>query len=396
MDRSTAVKWSPFSPGYFEDPRHHLRECRQENPIQEVFPNAYFFFRHKEVSEYLRHRDFEVSSLSQYFKEKEPYIFKESGQCPYLSQGMKWWPMYLNHDIHKRIRVALGKAFNSLPAQEYIAEALEQTNRQFGGMEKLDLVDYTGSFVFLVIRQMFNLVDFESYEKVRRFSNLLALGQDLYVPKQTYRELNEAILWGRKIFCDSAFKETVLAETADLNLDEDDIHSLMIVSLMAAFDTSKDNLSVAVHELLKNTCARDYFAQCDAKQIIPAIEELFRFSSPLQYTVRINKAPFQVEDWLIPENSKLYLCIASANRDELVFDNPDTLMPERAVNPHLAFGGGVHLCLGAAIARQELRICLQPMLSFLDGYELDERQPARFEKQIFMRNLKSVPLTKTR
>ncbi|MEY3368667.1 MAG: hypothetical protein RI973_1822 [Bacteroidota bacterium] len=396
MDRIAAVKWNPFSPGYFQNPHEHLRECREENPVQEVFPNAFFFFRHKEVSEYLRHRDLEVSNLSDYFKEKEAYIFKDSGQCPYLSQGMKWWPMYLNHDIHKRIRVAIGKAFNSLPAQEYIAQAFEETNRCFAGRENFDLVDYTGNFIFHIIRQMFNLVNYESYEKIRRFSNLLALGQDLYVPKQVYQELNEAILWGRRIYSDSPFRDIVLAETADLNLGEGDIHSLMMVSLMAAFDTSKDNLSVAMYELLKNPQVRDYITRCDSKQLNPVIEELFRFSSPLQYTIRINRQPLQLEDILIPENSKLYLCIASANRDDRVFDDPDSLVPDRAENPHLSFGGGVHLCLGAAIARQELRICLQPMLSFLEGYEIDEEQPVKFEKQIFMRNLKSVSLRRTR
>lgn len=396
MDRITAVKWDPFSQGYFQNPYDYLRECREENPVQEVFPNSYFFFRHAAVSHLLRHRDLEVSNLSQYFKEKEPYIFKDSAQCPFLSQGMKWWPMYLNHDIHKRIRAALGKAFNSLPAQEYIARAFEETNRSFAGLENFDLVDYVGNFIFHIVRQMFHLENYESYEKTRRFSNLLALGQDLYVPKQVYHELNEAIRWGRNIFPDSPFKDEVLAETADLNLDEEDVYSLMMVSLMAAFDTSKDNLSLAMFELLSNPQACDHIARCDAKQLNLAIEELFRFTSPLQYTIRINRQPLQHGDLLIQENSKLYLCIASANRDDRVFDNPDSIVPDRTENPHLSFGGGVHLCLGAAIARQELRICLQPMLSFLEGYELEEERPARFEKQIFMRNLKSVPLIKAR
>ena len=86
------------------------------------------------------------------------------------------------------------------------------------------------------------------------------------------------------------------------------------------------------------------------------------------------------------------MCLASANRDENVFENPDEINSLRNPNEHLAFGGGSHACLGATIARQEMRLCLKPMLEFLKEFTIDETQPVHYAKQIMMRTIESVAI----
>ncbi|RYY58946.1 MAG: cytochrome P450, partial [Chitinophagaceae bacterium] len=125
-----------------------------------------------------------------------------------------------------------------------------------------------------------------------------------------------------------------------------------------------------------------------------AIEELFRFTAPLQYTIRVTGEPMMVGDQFIPENSKVFLCLASANRDPDVFKNPDELVLSRSPNNHLAFGAGNHVCAGTYIARQEMRHCLKPIIQFLRAYDTPDRSRVRYARQIMMRTIESVWLKK--
>lgn len=392
MASVTNVKWNPFLSGYFDDPYGHLRACRESNPIQQLDDGTFIFFRHREVQDLLRLRDLETSSMSGFFRQKEPYIFKGTGQCPHLSKAFKWWPMYLNHDAHKRMRAALGKAFQSLPVGDFILSASEENNRRFTGMERFDLLDYVGQYVFHVIRRMFGLDEDARFEQMAAFSRMLGAGIDFYVPKQTYHKLNELIEWGRRILPDSPFRDVILSETADLGLGEEDIFSLLLVSFFTVFETSVGSLSIALAEMMRHPDIREHILRCDARQLNLVVEECFRFTTPTQYTIRINKAPLEVEGWQIPEDTQLYLCLASANRDETVFERPDELVPDRVHNPHVAFAGGLHLCLGATIARQELRLGLQPMLAFLADYEMEPDRPVRYQRNVLLRTPVSVPL----
>lgn len=389
MGRNSKITWNPYTPGYFENPYDHLRQCREENPVHIGMQNSWMFFRYEEVSDILRSGEFEVSEINEYFKQKEDYIFSGSGQCPYLSKGTKQWPMYLNGEHHKRVRMAMGKAFNSMPLAQLIKESIEECHLQFASFERLDITDYCAQFIFLVVEKMFGVSNYESLDKIRLYSNLLARSQDLFIPKQVYLDINKQFLWGKKIFSGSPYQE-MIESSLEKDDAEEDLYSIMAISLMAAFETSKDNLSLSLYQILRQPDLIDTILSCSTQELNLLIEELFRFSSPLQYTLRINRKPLFVDGMEISENSKLYLCLASANRDPDKFDKPDELVADRNPNDHLSFGGGVHYCLGATIARQELRHCLKPMAQFLKDYQLTSPEPIKWSKQIFMRTAKSI------
>lgn len=391
MDTKPSVKWSPFHAGYFNDPYPHLADCRNYNPIQNVFENSYFFFRYEDVNAILKERDFKVHSLSDYLAEKESYIFKGvENACPFLSKATQMWPMYLNYDIHRKIRRAITKAFHALPLEALIQDSLSKTLLRFKDKSRYNLVDFCGDFIHHFITQAMDLNE-DEYKRMKHFSNLLARSQDLYIPKQVYQEINAEILAMKSAFKDSLFKDAIQHETKDIGLNEEHIYSIMLISFMASFETSKDNLSLGLYEILRDKKRVEYVQQMDKSDLSILIEETFRYSNPLQYTVRINTKPMEMGGFVIPENSKLYLCIASANRDQDVFEDADDFVPDRSFNPHVAFGAGVHQCLGATIARQELEMCLQPMVDFLKDYNVGE---AIWAKQVFMRTASEIMLEK--
>lgn len=391
MDTKSNLKWNPFTEGYFSNPYPHLKNWRENAPIQQIFNDSFLFLKHEDINTVLKEKNFKVHSLSDYLGEKEEYIFKGmENPCPYLSKGTELWPMYLNDNLHKKIRKAITKSFHALPLEEIINDAIEKTHLEFNSKKSFNLVDYCGEFIFFFIINVLN-IESKDYNHLKRFSNLLARSQDLYTPKQLFKELNSELIDNKNIFQNSIFKDTLLKETKELNLEENQLYSIMLVSFMAAFETSKDNLAIGLLEILKDRELINYTLNANKNRLKILIEEILRFSSPLQYTIRINTTPLTFGEIEIPPHSKLYLCIASANRDENLFDNPDSLIPNREINPHLSFGAGTHICLGAAIARKEMEICLQKMIEFIKDYDIKE---VKWTKQIFMRTAESILIEK--
>ncbi|WP_067889585.1 cytochrome P450 [Nocardia vaccinii] len=113
--------------------------------------------------------------------------------------------------------------------------------------------------------------------------------------------------------------------------------------------------------------------RADRSRIPAAVEELLRYAAPSQYQVRSTTRDVTLHGTTIPEGSAVLLLTASATRDERVFTDPDRLDIDREQRTgfNLAFGYGIHSCLGAALARMESRIALDVLLDLLPEYEVD-------------------------
>ncbi|HXF35549.1 MAG TPA: cytochrome P450, partial [Actinomycetota bacterium] len=98
-------------------------------------------------------------------------------------------------------------------------------------------------------------------------------------------------------------------------------------------------------------------------------EELLRYDTPLQYFERFALAEVELAGVTLPRGTRLGLLFGSANRDPAAFPDPDRLDLARRPNPHLAFGAGIHACLGAPLARLELRSSVQAILRGLPRLE---------------------------
>ena len=111
----------------------------------------------------------------------------------------------------------------------------------------------------------------------------------------------------------------------------------------------------------------------DRSKVPAAVEELLRYEAPSQYQVRTTTRDVTYYGATIPVDSAVLLVTGSATRDERMFDDPDRLDidRERKMGFNLAFGYGIHSCLGAALARMESRIALEALLNFIPDYEVD-------------------------
>jgi hypothetical protein len=118
----------------------------------------------------------------------------------------------------------------------------------------------------------------------------------------------------------------------------------------------------------------------DPSLIPSAAEEILRFDSPVQGLSRVTTRDVEVRGTKIPKDKRVHLLYASANRDPRVFDRPNEFDVTRSPNNHLAFGFGIHFCLGASLARLELRVGIEELLAHAPNYQLDlqglERLPS--------------------
>jgi cytochrome P450 len=121
-----------------------------------------------------------------------------------------------------------------------------------------------------------------------------------------------------------------------------------------------------------------------------AVEELLRFDPPSHYQGRVTTAPIERHGEEIPEGSIVLLINGAANRDARAFPDPDRFIADRPIDRHLAFGHGIHFCLGAPLARLETRIALEEFVKRFPHYEVDRAGIERFHSTN-VRGLSKVP-----
>ena len=152
-------------------------------------------------------------------------------------------------------------------------------------------------------------------------------------------------------------------------LSEDEIYSNATFLMTAGHETATNMLSNGVLTLIRHPDQLERL-RLDRSLIPSAAEEILRFESPVQMTSRHAVRDGKLAGRTVKAGDALLLFLGAANRDPARFPHPDRFDIARSDNRHLAFGYGAHFCLGAALAREELRIALAHLLDRLPGLEL--------------------------
>lgn len=172
-------------------------------------------------------------------------------------------------------------------------------------------------------------------------------------------------------------------------LSDVDTASYYVIVASAGHDTTKDAISGGLHALIENP---DQLARLRAQPDLmgTAVEEMIRWSTPVKEFMRTATADTTVRGVPIAKGDSVYLAYVSGNRDEEVFDKPHQFDVGRDPNKHLAFGYGVHFCLGAALARMEMNSLFTELLSRLDSIEL--AGTPELSATTFVGGLKHLPI----
>jgi cytochrome P450 len=152
-------------------------------------------------------------------------------------------------------------------------------------------------------------------------------------------------------------------------LTDEEILGFCFLLVVAGTETTTNLLGLGVLALAAAPDERARLAS-DSSLIAGAVEEMLRWGSPVQGLARTTTRAVRRHDVEIPEGAKVQLLFGSANRDERVFTDPERFDVTRSIERHLAFGHGVHFCLGAALARLEARVVFEELLGRYAAWEL--------------------------
>ncbi len=146
-------------------------------------------------------------------------------------------------------------------------------------------------------------------------------------------------------------------------LSADEIAAMAMLLLIAGHETTATLITTAVAAMAEDHDLRDRLANADDETLREAIEEFLRWGSPIATTpMRYTTEDVALGDVVIPRGAMVMLSLLSANRDPDHFVRPDEYDPERQTDNHVAFGYGLHFCLGASLARLEAEIALRALL----------------------------------
>lgn len=187
----------------------------------------------------------------------------------------------------------------------------------------------------------------------------------------------------------------IQAEREESKISIDELVAFCKLLLVAGNETTTNFISNAMYSLLEHPEAYSQVKQ-DLSLVPQALEETLRYRSPAQRIVRRVKEDIQIGTHTLKQDEIVLAWVGSANRDETVFEHASTFDVGRKLNPHLAFGHGIHFCLGAPLSRLEAKISLTELLKKYKKISFNEHiRPISIENSSAMYGLKSFPVIVT-
>ncbi|HDR7545133.1 cytochrome P450 [Bacillus cereus] len=306
---------------------------------------------------------------------------------------------------HSRLRSLVQKAFTpKMIAQldgriQRIADDLISDIERKGTLNLVD--DYSFPLPIIVISEMLGIPK-EDQAKFRIWSHaVIASPETPEEIKETEKQLSEFITYlqylvdiKRKEPKEDLVSALILAESEGHKLSARELYSMIMLLIVAGHETTVNLITNTVLALLENPNQLQLLKD-NPKLIDSAIEEGLRYYSPVEVTTaRWAAEPFQIHHQTIQKGDMVIIALASANRDETVFENPEIFDITRENNRHIAFGHGSHFCLGAPLARLEAKIAITTLFNRMPELKIKgNREEIKWQGNYLMRSLEELPLT---
>jgi cytochrome P450 len=301
---------------------------------------------------------------------------------------------------HTRLRKLVGKAFTVRRVEllrRRIEEITEDLLDELAGRDEAELL---GAFAFplplTVICELFGVPEAER-ARFRSWSDTIARHSDsdaaLEASFSVAELLSGLVARKRRHPADDLLTALVQASDDDDRLDEVEVVSMAFLLLSAGHETTAHLIGNGVLTLLTNP-EQLAALRADPALLPIAIEELLRYQGPGgATTLRFTTAPVRMGELEIPEGEFVVIALESANRDQARFDDADRLDIGRTPGGHLAFGHGVHHCLGAPLARLEGQIAIGRLLERFPGLAVAvDPQHLKWRDNMLFRGLETLPV----
>jgi pimeloyl-[acyl-carrier protein] synthase len=373
-----------FTAEAVQDPYPYYRRMREQEPVHwSEKAQAWYFTRYDDVYELQDRPDLSVDrieTLYSYLPRINPERFSD------IVGHYNRWLLYRDDAYHDRLKALFLKAMTPRAVErlrpmmqrrvDVILEALE-------GRDSFDAyLDFAARLPTQVMLDLLGLPDADE-GLMRHWSDRCSnfLFQPVAPDKEALAKEQREILDAQQAFFmplikarrrdpgEDMISAMVGAEVAGERLSDLEILATCNMMATAGGGTSRSAIAMALWWLRQFP---DQLAGLKARPelIDLATEEFLRFDAPTQRGIRTAREDFQIGGKNIRKGEILHILIGAANRDPEQFDDPDHLVLTRSPNRHVSLGHGVHYCLGAALARLELRVAVSSFLAHFPDYRL--------------------------
>lgn len=397
--------FNPFEPGFVEDPYPQFAELSAHNPVQQTPLGLWALFSYDDAVRLLRDprlsvEDKSVVGVNPRAELREHILGsrQERGTHQILN---------LDPPDHTRLRGLVQKVFTprvveqlTPRVQALVDESLDAVVARGGEMDVI--ADLAFPLPFRVISEMLGMPESDQ-DQLRDWAHTLTLSLEPLLAVQYMEEILaasdhmiehvlDAIAWKRANPADDLLSALIAAEDGGDRLSPDELLDQVILLYVAGHETTVNLIGNGTLALLRNRIQLERWRD-DPTLDANAVDELLRYDCPVQFSRRITTSELEVGDRTIEQGVFVLTCLAAANRDERKWGaDAQALDVGRAgAAQHLAFGSGIHHCLGAALARLEGRVAMGTLIRRFPQLESTTDQPA-WNGRLVLRGLDRLPV----
>jgi cytochrome P450 family 142 subfamily A polypeptide 1 len=373
---------------YAADPHAHFRWMREHAPV--------YWDVAGEVWGITRYED--VVALS-----RDTATWRNSGGIRPDSPAMQYM-IDMDDPDHRKRRALVNKGFTPRRVQERearIREIAVDLVERAKARGRFDFVHDVAAWLPLVVIGDMLGVEPADHTRLLAWSEAMILGTGattLARMQDAAQAFEEYVAYQRRVIADRRARPRddlvsilVHAEIDGERLDDEELVMEALLILIGGDETTRHVLSGGMYQLLLHPEQRATLAR-DPARIPTAVEEMLRWVSPIQNMARTAARDVELRGQRIRAGEKAILLYPSANRDAAVFADPFRFDVARTPNEHVAFGIGAHFCLGANLARLELRVLVEEVLRRMPDLALASEDPPPRRASNFISGLEALPV----
>jgi cytochrome P450 len=367
-----------MSPEAIRDPYRHFGPLRREDPVHwNERHRSWLVTRHADVEACFGDRRLSSDRVRPHYAghDDDPVDDGRASWLRTIRTVLADWMVFRDPPAHTRLRRSVAQAFTPRTVALLEPRVQEIVDGLLDAVEGPDEVDLVREFAFplpaIVIAELLGVPasDREYFKELSDELNPLVFGE--LTEGGRHERAGRALLTLADYFRDLMrhYREhpgdnlvsTLVARYEADGLTEDEVAANCVLLLFAGHETTTNLLACSLLALFEHPEQR-VALQRDPGLAPRAVEEFLRYDGPTKLSVRWVAEDLRLGGREIRTGQRVMLLQATANRDPDVFDRPDELVLDRAVNPHLAFGLNIHFCLGAPLARLETRVAVPRLL----------------------------------
>lgn len=406
IDGETAIPpLNLYLKSYRENPYKYLKEIREQAPLYEIKgPNPeWFITRYEDVKEVISGKNYSVDDLP-YRLLKKNELIKGEGNLNVLSDAIADWMIFAQPPEHTRFRKPMTRFFSprELGRMSHLiqqdVDCLIAAVKEKGELEFI--ADVAKKLPLITSSRLLG-IPAEDYDIIYKWTNCLVDIFDQPNTLESYLAMNQTSIEFREYFTrliatkrkrsdDGLISYLVALNDEEHIFSNDELLATCSFLITAAQESTEAFMGNSVLALLKNPDQKRWLSS-NPDKITTAVEELLRYDPPIQMLVRIPLIEVSIRGKIIQPGERILTSLAAANHDPAEFEEPEVLNLARAKNNNLAFGYGIHTCIGAWLARLEGQILFNSLLANFPDMELASDQ-LRWYPNVFIRGLKELPV----